>query len=129
MSKILKRYIWWTEERGSIHFDVLVTLILIFMFVSPHYIDFKDRPVDTFAANSSEVVVKEAGQINGSPRFVYQIRADMPGGPQVAQTEPERRASILRVVEPISGEVTLQRDEPVLDSHGKIVAYNAWIVR
>jgi hypothetical protein len=33
------------------------------------------------------------------------------------------------VVEPISGEVTLQREEPVLDSHGKIVAYNAWVVR
>ena len=53
----------------------------------------------------------------------------MPGGPQVSQTEPERRAAILRVVEPISGDVTIERVEPVLDSHGKIVAYNAWVVR
>jgi hypothetical protein len=53
----------------------------------------------------------------------------MPGGPQVAQTETERRIAVLRVVEPISGAVTIQNVEPVLDSHGKIVAYNAWVVR
>lgn len=129
MRNILSSYFWWTYERGSIHFDVLVTLILIFMFVSPHYIDFKDRPVETVALNSSEVLVKGAGQSDGSARFIYQIRADELGGPQVSQTESERRVSILRVVEPISGAVTIQRVEPVLDSHGKIVAYNAWVVR
>ncbi len=107
----------------------MVTLILLFLFVSPHVIDFKDRPVETVALQSSEVLVREAGQSDGNARFMYQIRADMPGGPQPSQSEAERRTAILRVVEPISGEVTLQRDEPVLDSHGKIVAYNAWIVR
>lgn len=126
---MIKSYFWWTYERGSIHFDILVTLILIFMFVSPHYIDFKDRPVETVALNSSDVLVKGAGQSNGHPQFIYQIRADEPGGPLVSQTEPERRVSILRVVEPISGEVTVERVVPVLDSHGKIVAYNAWVVR
>ena len=129
MLKLIRSYIFWSYERGSFHYDVMVTLILLFLFVSPHFIDFKDRPVETVALQSSEVLVKEAGQSDGSPRFIYQIRADMPGGPQVSQTEPERDAAIVRVVEPISGEVTLQREEPVLDSHGKIVAYNAWVVR
>jgi hypothetical protein len=126
---ILSNYFWWAYERGSFHYDVMVTLILVFLFVSPHYIDFKDRPVETVALRSSEVLVKEAGTSDGSPRFIYQIRADMPGGPQVAQTETERRIAVLRVVEPISGAVTIQNVEPVLDSHGKIVAYNAWVVR
>jgi hypothetical protein len=129
VSKILSSYFWWAYERGSFHFDVLVTLILLFLFLSPRFIDFKDRPVETVALQSSEVLVKEAGQSDGSSRFIYQIRADMPGGPQVTQTESERRDAILRVVEPISGAVTIQRDEPVLDSHGKVVAYNAWVVR
>jgi hypothetical protein len=35
----------------------------------------------------------------------------------------------VRVVEPISGEVTLDHYEPVLDAHSKVVAYNAWVVR
>lgn len=129
MPNILSRYVWWTEERGSIHYDVMVTLILIFMFVSPHYINFNDRPVETVAISSSEVLVKEAGQSHGNGRFIYQIRADMPGGPQASQSDDERRAAILRVVEPISGAVTIQNVEPVLDSHNKVVAYNAWVVR
>jgi len=130
MPNLLSRYIWWKEDRGSIHYDVMVTLILIFLFVSPHFIDFNDRPVETVAINSSEVLVKEAGQVDGSPRFLYQIRADIPGGPQPAQDEDSRSAAILRVVEPISGAVTLERAEPVYDARGKkIIAYNAWVVR
>jgi len=125
----LSSYFWWTYERGSFHYDVMVTLVLLFLFLSPRFIDFKDRPVETVALYSSEVLVKEAGQSDGNPRFLYQIRADMPGGPQPSQSEVERQHAILRVVEPISGEVTLERYEPVLDSHGKIVAYNAWVVR
>lgn len=129
MGKLLRSYFWWAYQRGSFHYDVLVTLILIFMFVSPHVIDFKDHPVETVALNSSEVLVKATGTSHGASRFLYQIRADQPGGPEASQTDDDRRAAILRVIEPISGAVTVERDEPVLDSHGKIVAYNAWVVR
>jgi hypothetical protein len=129
MKSILKSYFYWTYPRGSFHYDVMVTLILIFMFVSPRLIDFKDRPVETVALNSSEVLVREAGTSGGSSRFVFQIRADELGGPQANQTDEARRAAILRVIEPISGEVTLERYEPVLDARGKVVAYNAWVVR
>ena len=130
MSNLLSRYFWWTYERGSVHYDVMVTLILIFMFAAPRVIDFKDRPVETVAITSSEVMVKEAGQVDGSPQFIYQIRADMPGGPQATQDEETRQAKILRVIEPISGAVTLDHYDPVYDASGhKIVAYNAWVVR
>ena len=57
---------------------------------------------------------------------MYQVRADDMGG---AKTDAERHAAILRVIEPISGEVTLDRYEPVRDAQGKIVAYNAWVLR
>ena len=42
---------------------------------------------------------------------------------------PDGHAAILRVIEPISGNVTLQRFEPVRDAKGKITAYNAWVAR
>jgi hypothetical protein len=126
---ILSRYLWWSYERGSFHYDVMVTLILIFLFVSPHLIDFKDRPVETVALHSSEVLVKEAGISDGSSRFLFQIRADQQGGPQANQTDDQRRAAILRVVEPIAGAVTIERYEQVLDERGHVVAYNAWVVR
>ena len=126
MGQVLHDYFFWTYERGSFHYDVMVTLILIFMFVSPFVIDFKDRPVETVALHSSEVLVKEAGMSGESSRFIYQVRAEDMGG---AKTDAERQAAILRIVEPISGEVTLERYEPVIDAQGRVIAYNAWVLR
>jgi hypothetical protein len=126
MFKLLRSYIFWSYERGSFHYDIMVTAILIFMFVSPHFIDFKDKPVETVALHASEVLVKEAGTEGESSRFMYQIRSDDMGG---ATTDPERRAAILRVIEPISGEVSLERYEAVHDAQGKVIAYNAWVLR
>jgi len=127
---LLRSYLFWTYERGSIHYDVMVTLILVFLFVSPHFIDFHDKPVATVPLRDSEVLVKEAGSSGGRARFIYEIRAnDHSGAPNPNQTDLQRRAAILRMVEPISGEVTLDHYEPILDAHGKVVAYDAWILR
>ena len=126
MFKMIRNYIFWSYERGSFHYDVMVTAILLFMFISPHFIDYNDKPVETVALHATEVLVKEAGTSGGSSRFMYQIRADDMGG---AQTDDERRAAILRVIEPISGEVALQSYEPVYDAQHKVIAYNAWVLR
>jgi hypothetical protein len=126
MFKLIRNYIFWAYERGSFHYDVMVTAILVFMFVSPHFIDYKDKPVETVALHASEVLVREAGTSGGSSRFIYQVRADDMNG---ANTDGERRAAILRVIEPISGEVSLERYEPVRDLQGKVIAYNAWVLR
>lgn len=42
--KTIKGYIWWTHERGSFHYDVMVTIILLFIFLAPRFIDFRDKP-------------------------------------------------------------------------------------
>src|ERR1035438_5194120 len=86
---ILSSYFFWNYERGSFHYDVMVTLILIFLFVSPHVIDFKDRPIEPFAFHGSEVLVKEAGTVDGNSRFMFEIRTDQEGGPQPSQTDAE----------------------------------------
>jgi len=126
MANLVKSYLFWTYERGSFHYDVMVTAILIFMFGAPFVIDFKDRPVETVALRSSEVLVKEAGISNGASRFEYQIRADDLGS---ARSDDELQKGILRVIEPIAGAVTLERYEPVKDATGHVIAYNAWVVR
>lgn len=126
MLKLLKSYLFWTYQRGSLHYDVMVTAILVFMFVTPRFIDYKDRPVETVALHSSEVLVKEAGRSGESSRFLYQIRADDMGSPH---SDAEIRQAMLRVIEPISGEVTIERYEQVKDQSGHIVAYNAWVTR
>jgi hypothetical protein len=123
---ILRRYIFWTYERGSFHYDVMVTLILLFLFVSPRFIDFKDRPVALVPLHSSEVLIKEQGSNQSGARFVYEIRAEDLHG---ARTDAEIRAAILNIVEPIAGDVTLQTYTPVFDAKGKTIAYDATILR
>lgn len=128
--RLLRSYLFWTYDRGSIHYDVMVSLILVFLFVGPRFIDFGDKPVANVPLRSTEVLVKEAGSSGSRSRFIYEIRADQRKGfPNPDQSEEERRASILRVIEPISGEVTLDHYDEVRDAHGKIVAYDAWILR
>ena len=135
LGQTLRSYIWWTYDRGSVPYDIMVTLILIFLFLSPRLIDFKATPVSTVALHSSEILVKEAGVApNGSSRFTYEMRADdVTAAAQnlgrSMDTDLGRRNAILRTVEPIAGEVTLERYEPVQDTHGKTVAYRAWILR
>ena len=126
MLKLLKSYVFWTYPRGTLHYDVMVTAILVFMFGAPRLIDFGDRPVETVALRSSEVLVKEAGVSNGASRFMYQIRADDLGG---VSSDPDLKKGMLRVIEPISGEVTLDRYEAVKDASGHVIAYNAWVSR
>jgi hypothetical protein len=130
MFKLLRSYFWWTYDRGSFHYDVMVTLILLFLFLGPRFIDFKDRPVETVALHASEVLVKEAGTAGNESRFLYQIRAeDIQQSTGSDQSDDAIRSAILRVIEPIAGEVTLERYESVRDAQGKLIAYDAWVTR
>ena len=70
--KLLRSYLFWTYERGSIHYDVMVSLILVFLFVSPRFIDYGDKPVQTVPLRDSEVLVKEAGSNGLKHQFIYE---------------------------------------------------------
>jgi hypothetical protein len=126
MTRLIRSYFFWSYERGSFHYDVMVTAILLFVFVSPHVIDFKDKPVTTVPLHGSEVLVKEASGNSNEARFVYEVRAEDLDG---ASTDVEIRRALLSVIEPISGEVKLEQYKPVPDTKGKIVAYDATVLR
>jgi hypothetical protein len=121
MNKTLGAYLWWTEERGSFHYDVMVTLILLFIFVTPHLWNYRDRPSPR-GTSPSEVLVKT----ESPDHFVYQINASQINLPnQSADLE----TALLHNVEAISGDVVLDKYEPAKDSSGKIVAYRVWAHR
>lgn len=124
---LLRRYFFWTYERGSFHYDVMVTLILLFLFVSPHFIDFKEKPVQAVPLRRSEVLVREQGSTGTEARFVYEIRVDDLHG---AKSDEEVKAAVLNVIQPIAGDVTLERCcSPVVDAKGNVVAYDATVSR
>ena len=124
--KTLKSYFFWTYERGSFHYDVMVTLILLFLFVSPRFIGFQDKPVPEIPMQKSEVLVKAAPSASGEAEFVYEVRVDDLHG---AKTDADIRDAILKVVEPIAGAVTLEKYTPVADPKGHVIAYDATVVR
>jgi len=126
MPNLLKSYFFWTYERGSFHYDIMVTAILLFMFISPRFIKYNDSPVETVALRSSEILVKEDGRVGDQARFIYQIRADDMGQ---AATDADRRRRIMHLIEPISGEVTLLRYDEVKDAGGHVIAYDATVLR
>ena len=45
MNKLLKSYFYWTYPRGNVHYDVMVTLILLFIFVTPQLWDYRRQAI------------------------------------------------------------------------------------
>jgi hypothetical protein len=115
---LLKKYLFWTYERGCFHYDVMVTLILAFLFITPQLWNYGDRPAER-RLTASEVLVKRDG--NG---FVYQIDAD-----QVKVDGQSLDMALERTIEPISGAVVIGRYETVKDASGRVTAYKVWAHR
>ena len=122
MSKLgqtLKGYVWWTHPRGSVHYDVMVTLILAFIFLAPLGINFRDKPQER-PPRQTEVVVQQEDD-----GFHYKVDASA----VKAGSEAEIQESLLRIIEPIGGDVTIDRYEAVRDSNHNVVAYRVWVHR
>ena len=66
---------------------------------------------------------------DGNVRLLFQIRADAQDGPHPSQTDDERQDAMLRIIQPIAGDVELDHYEPVYDASHRVVAYNVWVVR
>jgi hypothetical protein len=68
--RTIRGYILWSYERGSLHYDIMVTLILLFVFLSPRLINFNDKPVERNPHPTGVVVIPD--QQGG---LIYQIQA------------------------------------------------------
>ena len=42
--QVLRSYFYWTYSRGSFHYDIMVTLILLFIFITPQLWDYGAKP-------------------------------------------------------------------------------------
>ncbi len=112
--RTIRGYILWSYERGSLHYDIMVTLILIFIFVSPHFINFKDKPVEHNPHLTGVVVIP--GEKGG---FIYQIQAS------AVNTAPGQdvRRQLEQIIEPIAGAVSITNVETLRDPVGQPVSY------
>jgi hypothetical protein len=100
-------FIWWTYGRGSLRYDIMVGLILAFIFFTPRQV-FHDVP-------HTGVEMTQPG--------VYRVNAD-----KLVPAGPELDAMIARLLQEQTGqEVHVQRMEPMRDAGGSLLAYRVWV--
>jgi hypothetical protein len=116
--RTIRGYILWSYERGSLHYDIMVTLILLFVFVSPGYINFKDKPVEHNPHLTGVVVIP--GDKGG---FIYQIQASAVN----SAADGDVRRQLEQIIEPISGAVSITRYETLKDGAGHPLSYKVWV--
>ena len=116
--RTIRGYILWQYERGTLHYDIMVTLILVFVFVSPRVINFNDKPIGRNPHPTDVVVTTD---VDG--RLIYQVAASAitPGDDQAV------REQLLRIIEPISGAVSIVTYESV--SKGNVQSYKVVVRR
>ena len=116
--RTIRDYILWSYERGSIQYDVMVTVILLFVFFSPYWINFKDKPVERNPYSAGVLVIpdKQGG-------FIYQIPATAVNSANATDI----RGQLERIIEPIAGAVSISKYEPVKDLTGHTQSYKVWV--
>ncbi len=112
--RTIRSYILWQHERGTLHYDIMVTLILIFIFFSPRVINFNDKPIARDPHPTEVVVTADA-----EGRLFYQVAANAvrPGD------DASIREQLLRIIEPISGAVSIVSYEEIKDHKGAVQGY------
>jgi hypothetical protein len=112
--RTIRGYILWQYERGTLHYDIMVTLIIIFVLFSPRVINYNDKPIARKPHPTEVVVTADA-----EGHLIYQVAATAvtPGDDRSV------RDQLLRVIEPISGAVSIVSYETVADGKGQVQSY------
>lgn len=122
ITEIVKSYFYWSYSRGSFHYDVFVTLILAFIFVTPHLWDYGAKPpLKAGPPHPVEVV--------GDGRFVIvTVQAadvQLPAG----ASDGEVKSALRQAIEPVMGDsVFVQKWQTDTDAQGHVV-WKIWAHR
>jgi hypothetical protein len=124
MNRILKSYFFWTYPRGNFHYDVLVTLILAFIFITPHLWDYGDKPVATTSPSQPMQITGDGGH-----GFVITVQAaDVRFA--AGDSDATVRKALKKALQPVIGDSvyvtgwTLTRD-----ANGSPASWTVWAHR
>jgi hypothetical protein len=123
--QILLSYFYWTYSRGSFHYDVMVTLILLFIFLTPHIPgwSYGDAPSSTAGLAHPMQVVSNGGR--GLIVTVDAADVTIPAG----ASEKAVRQALRKAIEPVTGDaVVVERWETVRDAGGNL-EWKVWAHR
>jgi hypothetical protein len=123
IGQVLKSYFYWTYPRGSFHYDVMVTLILLFIFVSPRLWNFGDKP--TAIAGPAHPIEVVGNDGHGLIVIVQASDVSIPAG----ATDKAVKKALRMAIEPVTGDaVFVEHWETFTDAQGH-VAWKIWAHR
>jgi hypothetical protein len=120
--QIVRSYFYWTYPRGVFHYDVMVTLILLFIFITPHLWDYGAKPSPfTNSGHSFQVVGSGRGVI------ITVQASDVSVAPGASNRDVKR--ALRRAIEPVTGDdVFVEKWETATDAQGNL-AWKVWAHR
>jgi hypothetical protein len=123
LGQILKSYFYWEYKRGCMHYDVMVTLILLFIFVTPHLWDFGARPTP-IAGLEHPIEVSGWGS-HGLVVTVWASDVNLPAG----ASDREVKEALRNAIEPVTGDAAfVERWATTTDAEGHKV-WKVWAHR
>jgi hypothetical protein len=129
MQKTLKSYFFWTHQRGSFHYDVMVTLILLFIFITP--LPIFHRIIDYGDKAETNATFREPIQVMGDGD--YGLLLTVPGSDvQVDLSANVRtvRKALHRAIQPVTGDaVSVVRWETIVGPDGQPAQWKVWVHR
>jgi hypothetical protein len=123
VKQLLKSYFYWTYPRGCFHYDVMVTLILLFIFIAPRFWNFGDRPSPIYGPSHPIQIVG-----NGGRGLIITVEDADANIPPYAEQDVVRRA-LRKAIEPVTGDaVFVEHWETFTDAEGNLM-WKVWAHR
>jgi len=125
VKQILLSYFYWTYSRGSFHYDVMVTVILAFIFLTPQIPgwSFGDKPsAPTGLVHPIQVIG------DGEHGVIITVQVSDANVPQGASDSVVKKA-LRKAIEPVTGDaVFVEKWQIVTDAEGN-PAWKVWAHR
>lgn len=125
--QILLSYFYWTYPRGNVHYDVMVTLILLFIFLTPQIPgwSYGDKP-SLIAGPSHPIQVIG----NGAHGMIVTVAASDVGlDLRTTASKSVVKKALRKAIEPVTGDaVFVDNWETVTDAQGN-PAWKVWAHR
>jgi hypothetical protein len=124
MNRLLKSYFYWTYERGTFHYDVMVTAILAFIFITPHLWNYGDKPSKWPGPTQPIQVIGNDGH-----GMIITVSASDVNVPEGAPDSTVKQA-LRKAIEPVTGDaVFIEHWELARDTGGNPTAWKIWAHR
>ena len=117
---VVTRSIFWSYQRGSWQYDIIVAAILAFIFLSPRGW-FNDRPTLQLTDLRHQQGIVEMGRVNHDVRYLVDARLVESRG-----QKPEDAIPII-LKEHIQKAFTVKSIDPVRDRHQVILGYTVMV--